>query len=192
MRVLEGSLRRLWVLEGDVQRLERELAKPPPQLTRRGPASSGSRLPGAFTCTSLHIRTIFITETTVVPRVPDIDPLVEHDLIDKMKAELPFYLSATYPRCCPRRVEVHLAPGVLAEVLGMSPTCARTKRASLHAPAPGVGGIPLPPSPPSRRCMLDSAVLSLAYSSHPRFRLNTGREASEINRQREISACAKR
>ena len=27
---------------------------------------------------------------------------------------------------------------------------------------------------------------------HPRFRLNTGREASEINRQREISACAKR
>jgi len=35
--------------------------------------------------------------------------------------------------------------------------------ASLHAPAPGVGGIPLPPSPPSRRCMLDSAVLSLVY-----------------------------
>ena len=27
---------------------------------------------------------------------------------------------------------------------------------------------------------------------HTRFRLNTGREASEINRQREISASAKR
>ena len=84
----------------------------------------------------------------IVDALRAIDPLVEHDLIDKMKAELPFYLSATYPRCCPRR-EVHLgvlAPGVLAEVLGMSPTCARTKRASLHAPAPGVGGIPPPPT----------------------------------------------
>jgi len=122
MRVLEGSMRRLWVLEGDVRRLERELAKPP-QLTRRRPASSGSRLAGsrAHTCTSLHIRTIFITEATVVPRVPDIDPLVEHDLIDKMKAELPFYLSATYPRCCPRR-EVH------TWLLGCWPRCWACRR----------------------------------------------------------------
>jgi hypothetical protein len=55
MRVLEGSLRRLWVLEGDVRRLERELVKPPPQLTRRRPASSGSRLPRAHTCTCTYL-----------------------------------------------------------------------------------------------------------------------------------------